>query len=96
MLPWLYLLEDLTYEWGSARGTYTVRGDALVLSGAYGPWGPGKILPDRRLFFDFARWDAAGGLQLIKLVFSYRGSLDAYPPPSRRWSGRDGAVRRSG
>lgn len=84
LMPWLYLLEDGTYEWGRERGTYEVRGHDLRLSGSYRAWGPGKIDADRRITFTFRKPDALGRLQEFIVVMGYRGPLTDYPPPSRR------------
>ncbi|MDQ7842633.1 MAG: hypothetical protein QN141_00890 [Armatimonadota bacterium] len=84
LMPWLYLLEAGTYEWGRERGTYQVRDDELRLSGSYRAWGPGKIDADRRITFTFRKPDAAGRLQEFIVVMGYRGALTDYPPPSRR------------
>ncbi|MBI4278717.1 MAG: hypothetical protein HY660_09695 [Armatimonadetes bacterium] len=86
-MPWLYLLEDFTYEWGSARGTYRVEAGRVLLAGPYQSWGPGRIAeePGRRLIiFHYTRTDQAGRAQLMNVTLLYRGPLHEYPPPSRR------------
>jgi hypothetical protein len=84
LMPWLYLLEDFTYEWGRDRGTYRVQQDDVLLSGAYKAWGPGRVDRDRRITFRFSRIDANGRKQELAVVMAYRGSLKDYPSPSRR------------
>lgn len=85
LMPWLYLLEDFTYEWGRERGRYELRGNQLLLSGSYRAWGPGRIDQDRRIIFNFRRASETGILQEFLVVMGYRGSLRDYP--SRRLRG---------
>lgn len=81
LMPWLYLLDDYTYIWGRDRGTYRIEKRAVLLSGAYGAWGPGQIDADRRITFKFFRTDQAGVKQEVLVQMAYRGSLQDYPPP---------------
>jgi hypothetical protein len=81
LMPWLYLLDDYTYIWGRDRGSHRIEKRAVLLSGAYGAWGPGQIDADRRVTFKFFRTDQAGVKQEVLVQMAYRGSLQDYPPP---------------
>ena len=75
-MPWLYLLDNGTYKYGSAQGSYTYSDGVLRLTGANKSWGPGRVDKDRKIWFQFTTPSGYA----CTMTFYRRGSLQDYPP----------------